>query len=205
MIARLSGKILALYADRAVLDVHDVGYELLMSTDTLSRLPEVGGSVFVHVYTNVREDAISLYGFLAEEEKELFLLLRTVSGIGPRVALAMLSGLRVEPLCSAIVNGDVKRLTTLQGIGKKTAERICMELKDKVAHLASGRVSISGRTPLTGGGSAVQDTVSALTNFGYSETQVRTALAGVKKEVGEETFSEMAVEELSRLALRALA
>jgi Holliday junction DNA helicase RuvA len=205
MIASLSGKILALYTDRAVLDVHGVGYELLMSTDTLSRLPEVGGSVFVHVYTNVREDAIALYGFLAEDEKELFLILRTVSGIGPKVALAMLSGLRVEPLCSAIVNGDVKRLTTLQGIGKKTAERICVELKEKVAHLADGRVSSAVGTPLTGGGSEVQDTVSALTNFGYSDTQVRTALAGVKKEVGEEAFSGMAVEELSRLALRALA
>lgn len=202
MIATLNGTVLFHTTDRVAVDVNGVGYEVLMSADGLARLPEAGESVFLHIHTNVREDAITLYGFAAAEEKELFLILRTVTGIGPKVALAMLSGLRVEPLCTAIVEGNVKLLTTLHGIGRKSAERLCVELKEKVSHLAGGAVS-AATAPAAAGGSAGEDAVSALTNLGYSEPQAKSALAAVKREAGE-AFSALAVEELIRLALRRL-
>lgn len=204
MIATLSGKILARFHDRAVVDVHGVGYELNMSSDSLSRIPEVGEDAFFHVHTNVREDAITLYGFLAEEEKELFGILKTVSGIGPKLALAILSGLRVEPLCVAIVGGDVKLLTTLQGVGKKTAERICVELKEKVAHLAVPAGAVTAPQMVAKAGPKMLDAISALTNLGYSDAQARAALAKVKEARGEQEFAALTVEDLIREGLRSL-
>ncbi|MDR0477413.1 MAG: Holliday junction branch migration protein RuvA, partial [Desulfobulbaceae bacterium] len=137
MIASLSGKVQAVYADRMVLDVGGVGYEVFVATDAIARLPGRGEAISLHIHTHVREDAIVLFGFADEAEKELFLALKTVSGIGPKLALAALSGMRVNDLCQAIAQGDVKRLTTLPGIGKRTAERICVELKDKILSLAN--------------------------------------------------------------------
>lgn len=137
MIATLSGKVLSKNIDRAVVDVGGVGYEVIVSSDTIARMVDKGEEAFFFIHTNVREDAITLYGFIDEQEKQLFLILKTVSGIGPKLALAMLSGLRVAEICQAIINGDVKRLTTLQGVGKKTAERLCVELKEKVSHLSA--------------------------------------------------------------------
>ncbi len=205
MIATLAGKILARFHDRAIVDVHGVGYEVLMSSDSLSRIPEEGEDAFLHVHTNVREDAITLYGFLTEKEKELFLILKTVSGIGPKVALAILSGLRVEPLCVAIAEGDIKLLTSLQGVGKKTAERICVELKDKVAHFAGVSAGASATLALAIDSRVVVDAISALTNLGYSESQARSAFVQVKKEYGDSGFAELSVEELIREGLRSLA
>ncbi len=205
MIATLSGKVLACLHDRAVIDVHGVGYEVYLSSDAIARIPETGSDVFLYIHTNVREDAITLYGFLAAEEKELFLLLKTVSGIGPKLALAMLSGLQVQSLCAAIVGGDAKLLTTLQGVGKKTAERICVELKEKVAHLA-GTVGENAAASgiVIGGGSVAADAISALTNLGYSDSQARMALGRVKKERGEEAFAVLPFEELIREGLQNL-
>ncbi len=205
MIATLSGKLLVSLGDRVVIDVHGVGYEVYLSSDAAARMPEIGSDVFLYIHTNVREDAITLYGFPAAEEKELFLILKTVSGIGPKLALSMLSGLQVQPLCAAIVGGDAKLLTTLQGVGKKTAERICVELKEKVTHLAGavdGSAAVSGI--VIGGGSAVADAVSALTNLGYSDSQARMALGRVKKERGEEAFAALSLEELIREGLQNL-
>lgn len=205
MIASLSGRVQVIYGDRTVVDVNGVGYEVYLSTEGLSRLPEKGGEIFLFIHTHVREDAFILYGFLAEEEKELFLILKTVSGIGPKLALAMLSGMAVADLCQAISEGDVKRLTTLQGVGKKTAERICVELKDKLGHLAApGGVSEGGGIPATAG-SAVMDALSALGNLGYPDPVARDALARVKKQVGEDVFGGLKVEELIREGLKALA
>lgn len=206
MIATLSGKVQYLYSDRAVVEVGGVGYEVFLSTDGISRLPERGGQVFLHIHTHVREDAFILFGFAEEEEKEMFLILKTVSGIGPKVALAMLSGMRVADLSQAIGENDVRRLTTLQGVGKKTAERLCVELKDKVAHLGAG-VQAGGGTKATVqvSGSTVLDAVSALCNLGYTDPVAREALTLVKRRVGDETFAAMSVEEMIRETLRALA
>ena len=206
MIAALSGKILQKSTDRVVLDVSGVGYEVFLSTDGISRLPEKGEDAFLYIHMHVREDALVLFGFLEEQEKELFLVLKTVPGIGPKLALAMLSGMRVNELCRAIAEGDIKRLTCLPGIGKRTAERICVDLKEKVGELSSetviGRPAI-GPAPMPG--SNVYDTLSALGNLGYADPVARQALTAVKKRLGDEAFSLLRVEEMIREALRALA
>lgn len=210
MIAALKGNVLLTAPDRVVIDVGGVGYEVFLSTDGVARLPERNSPVFLHIHTHVREDAIILYGFWELEEKELFLILNTVSGIGPKLGLAILSGMRVAELCQAIVGEDIARLTTLQGVGKRTAERICVELKDKVGHLQgtiTGREDGAGKAtamPLAASG-AVADTLSALVNLGYPDPVARQALTAVKKRVGETVFSAMRVEELIRETLRTLA
>jgi holliday junction DNA helicase RuvA len=205
MIATLTGKVQSTHSDRAVIELGGVGYEVFLSTDGVSRLPERGGMVFLHIHTYVREDAFILYGFLEEAEKELFLTLKTVSGIGPKLALAILSGMRVGDLCQAIGEGDVKRLTTLQGVGKRTAERICVELKDKVGHLGSGSVSPGRTAVLPVAGSKVADALSALMNLGYSDPVAREALTTVKRRLGDEEFATLRVEEMIRESLKALA
>jgi Holliday junction DNA helicase RuvA len=207
MIATLTGKVFSKGFDRVVVDVAGVGYEVILSTDSIARMPEKGEDAFFYIHTNVREDAITLFGFLEEQEKELFLILKTVSGIGPKLALAMLSGLRVGEICQAISSGDIKRLTTLPGVGKRTAERICVDLKEKVSHLVSGSVAPhgGGLTVVAVEGLAATDAISALMNLGYADGVARAALGKVKKQLGEENFSTQKVEVLIREALRALA
>ncbi len=206
MIAALSGKIFHKGMDRVILDVSGVGYEVFLSTDGISRLPDKGEDAFVYVHMHVREDALVLFGFLEEQEKELFLVLKTVPGIGPKLALAMLSGMRVNDLCRAIGEGDIKRLTCLPGIGKRTAERICVDLKEKVGELSSE--TVIGRPvpgPVTMPGSVVYDCLSALGNLGYADPVARQALTAVKKRLGDEAFGLLRIEEMIREALRVLA
>jgi len=206
MIAALTGKILSKSSDRIIVDVQGVGYEVFVSTDNISRMEDNGGDVFLHVHTQVREDAITLFGFLEHEEKELFLILKSVSGIGPKLALSMLSGLRVPDLCQALITGDIKRLTGLPGIGKKTAERLCVELKEKVGHLgAGGQLSQEYNVVDTTGGSVSSDALSALLNLGYPESTGRSALGKIRKRLGDEDFAKLRVEDLIREALRSLA
>lgn len=206
MIASLTGKIQYISSDRCVVDTNGVGYEVFLSTEGLSRLPEKGEEVFLHIHTNVREDAFILFGFDTRAEKEMFLTLKTVSGIGPKLALAILSGMQVDALCQAISMEDVKGLTTISGVGKKTAERICVELKDKVGgmEVASSEVPQSTVAALTVG-TVLMDALSALVNLGYTDPVAREALGKVKKQVGDDTFSEMKIEELIREGLRILA
>lgn len=207
MIATLSGRVQVIYSDRAVIETGGVGYEVYLSSDGVAKLPEKGSELFLHIHTHVREDAFILYGFTTEEEKDLFLILKTVSGIGPKLALGMLSGMPVDELSRAISNGDVKLLTTLQGVGKKTAERICVDLKDKLGHLAersgAGDDGLVASAPAAG--SAAMDALSALGNLGYSDPVAREALATVKRQLGEEVFAELKLEELIREGLKALA
>ena len=206
MIATLTGKVFSKSADRVVIDVSGVGYEVFLSTDNVARMPDKGEDILLYIHTNVREDALTLFGFLEEEEKELFLILKTVSGIGPKLALAMLSGLRASDLCRAITAGDIKTLTTLQGVGKKTAERVCVDLKEKVGHLSFDSLATSGtlQPVVPARGSAVADALSALTNLGYSDPVARESLVSVKKRLGQESFAELGVEDLIREALRTL-
>jgi len=198
---------LAKGTDRGIVDVSGVGYEVIMAATTIAGLPEVGDDVFLHIHTSVREDAITLYGFLAEAEKELFLALKTVSGIGPKLALAMLSGMRVDDLCGAIARADSGLLTQLPGIGKKTAERICVDLKDRIDSLVgytlSGGQEIVAHTGAIG--SVEVDVLSALVNLGYPDAVARSTLVAVKKRLGDEAFAELDMESLIRESLRGLA
>jgi len=207
MIAALSGKVLFKGIDRAIIDVAGVGYEVYLTAETISRLPDQEEGAFLHIHTHVREDAIVLYGFLEEDEKEMYLTLTSVSGVGPKLGLSILSGMRVVDLCQAIGANDIKRLTGLHGVGKKTAERICVDLKDKVGHLEGGsQIEHSATGALTPGSStSVVDALSALSNLGYPDPVSRQALSTVKKQLGDETFYELSVEDLLRECLRALA
>lgn len=207
MIATLSGKLLLKYLDRAVVEVGGVGYEVYLSTDAMSRLGDLNSDVFLFIHTNVREDAIVLFGFIEEDEKEMFLILKTVSGVGPKLALSILSGMRVEELCRAIGGKEIKLLTTLQGVGKKTAERLCVDLKDKVGHLVSDSAESGAEAgqPSQPAGTVVVDVLSALVNLGYPDPVARQALSTVKMQVGEADFSEMKLEEMLKQGLRALA
>jgi holliday junction DNA helicase RuvA len=207
MIAALAGKVLFKKKDRVIIDVGGVGYEVFLTTDALSRLPETGEETFLHIHMQVRDDAIVLFGFPGPEDKELFLALISVSGVGPKLGLAVLAGLPLGELCRSIGAGDVKRLTTLPGVGKKTAERICMELKDKVGHLATDGefqpVGSAAAGPETS--SVVSDVLSALANLGYHDPVCRQALTRVKQRVGKEAFFELSLEEMLRECLRSLA
>ena len=205
MIATLTGKVQSIHSDRAIIDIGGLGYEVFLSTDGIARLPERGALTFLYIHTYVREDALVLYGFLEEAEKELFLTLKTVAGIGPKLALGILSGMRVGDFCQAIVEGDIKRLTTLPGVGKRTAERLCVELKDKVGSFAAsgGGPGRSVVVPLVG--SKVADALSALTNLGYADPVAREALTAVKRRMGDTDFAALRVEEMIREGLKALA
>ncbi len=205
MIASLSGILLVKDPARIVIDVNGVGYDVQISSRTYDRLPGVGDEIFVHVHTSVREDAITLYGFSESGDREMFLLLNTVSGIGPKLALAILSGISPSGLCEAISLKNISRLTALSGVGKKTAERMCMELKDKAGSFAAPESDLEpggGGEAMEGTG-AVRDALSALVNLGYSEAMAWQALQGVRKHHAE-SFGAMKVEELIREALRSL-
>lgn len=205
MIAYLKGELFHKSAERVVVLVGGVGYEASLSRTSLESLADMGQEVFLHIYTHVREDALQLFGFLELFEKEMFLLLIGVSGVGPKLALAILSGMRPQDLGRAIGSGDVLRLTKIAGVGKKTAERLCLELKDKVQMILAA-------SPFAGGGPAeisredarILDVISALANLGYSQVQARDAILSVRRTMAEEAFAALRLEELLRLSLRAL-
>lgn len=207
MIAFLSGQLLHKEHDTAVIDVQGVGYEVHLSARSCGSLPQPGGKVALHICTAVREDAITLYGFPDSSQKRLFLLLNTVSGIGPKLALAMLSGMEPAELCGAVSMKDIKRLTALPGVGRKTAERLCMELADKVQGFA-GQFAPQSQTarsaPPVAEGFALHDAASALMNLGYPQETAWQALRAVQQADPLKTAA-MRVDELLRAALRSLA
>ncbi len=206
MIASLSGKIFTKQIDSIIIDVGGVGYEVIISSRTHDALPAVGEDAFLLIRTNVREDAITLYGFCEQEEKDLFLLLNSVSGIGPKLALGILSGISAPELCQAISTKDFSRLTALSGVGKKTAQRLCVELGEKVGALSS-MTTVPGAVPaaeVAVEGFAMQDAVSALVNLGYPRNTAWQALRSIQQR-DPEAAAQMKVEELLRLALQTMA
>jgi holliday junction DNA helicase RuvA len=174
MIALLTGSIAHRAIDQLVLDVGGVGYRLMIPLSTFYTLPETG-SVRLHVYTHVKEDAIHLYGFSSLAEKELFILLLSVSGIGPRLALNILSNIAAGDLGAALAQGDLRRLSTIPGIGRKTAERMVLELKDKIGRLVHAPLPTS-KQQTAGPATLLEDALSALINLGYKENQARKVL-----------------------------
>jgi Holliday junction DNA helicase RuvA len=206
MIATLSGLVLAKSPSAVIVDVHGVGYEVFISSRTYDTLPATGAACFLHVQTVVREDAIALYGFGRPEEKELFLALVTVSGIGPKLAQTILSGIGVEDLCQAIMVKDLSRLTSLPGVGKKTAQRLCVELGEKVGAFGGLGVEASGGGAVApvGEGNAMADAASALMNLGYPQQTAWQVLGAVRQQQADGS-EPLQVEELIRLALRSLA
>ncbi len=176
MIAWLKGTLRSKAADRVVLDVGGVGYEVLIPFSTYYDLGNPGDLVDLHIYTHVREDALLLYGFLTSLEKRVFTMLIQVSGVGPRLAVTALSGLPVDELIRAVSQADILRLSSVPGIGKKTAERIILELKDKARTLAaSEELPESAAMPSP----VHEDVVSALVNLGYARNIAERAVGRV--------------------------
>ena len=192
MIAHLRGRLLSKHPNQAVIETAGVGYDVTISIPTFSDLPSLGSEVALHIHTHVREDQIALYGFLRPAEKHLFEKLLTVSGIGPKLAITILSGMPADEMVGAIRNNDIARLTRIPGIGKKTAERMVLELRDKLPPAAE--------TPAAPTTTAMEeDVLSALTNLGYQRPAAERALAQAAKNGKEESF-----EALFRNTLAAL-
>jgi holliday junction DNA helicase RuvA len=173
MIALLRGVLLEKHPNQAVVDVQGVGYDVTIPISTFSRLPEAGAEVRLRVHTHVREDALSLYGFLTQDEKALFEKLISVSGIGPKLAVTVLSGLAAGDLLAAIRAGDVAKLVRVPGVGKKTAERMVLELRDKLPAPTGDDAAPAASLP-----EVDQDVLSALLNLGCARP---AAEAAVKK------------------------
>jgi len=199
MIAHLRGTLLAKHPNQAIVETHGVGYDVAITVPTFSEMPAAGSEVALHIHTHVREDALSLYGFLRLEEKRLFEKLLTVSGIGPRLAITILSGMPAKEMIGAIRGGDVARLTRIPGIGKKTAERMVLELRDKLP-AAAGPIAVAAVqvSPVE------EDVISALVNLGYQRAAAeKTALAvrgGKSKEGSALNFETMFREALAALS-----
>ncbi len=197
MIAALRGVVQEKNLTDAVLDVNGIGYRVFFSLLTLSRLPDEGQAVQVRVRTVVREDAFELYGFLSPIEEQMFLLLTSVSHVGPKLALNVMSGLEIEELAKAIGRGEVNRLTQIHGVGRKTAERLVLELREKAKALVLETKAEEAVRPPAG---AKSDLISALVNLGYKPGQAESAADLATAAIGGDAPFEL----LFREALRRL-
>lgn len=202
MIASLSGVVESKAADEAVIDVHGVGYRVFLSLRSMAMLPPVGQPARLRIRTVVREDALDLYGFASADEEELFLLLTSVSHIGPKVASTILSGMQPPELAHAIAAGDVARLTKLHGVGKKTAERLVVELKDKVQPLliSAARNAPAGAVPPPSPSAQRNDLVNALVNLGYKPAQAEKAAELAEEKAGPAAALDVLIREALRAA-----
>ncbi len=189
MIASLKGILGSLGSDGAVIDVNGIGFRVYMPTSTLSSLAGIGKEVHLHTYLHLREDSATLYGFASADELRLFQTLIGVSGLGPKLALAMLSAMSLEQLTLAIATGNRELLTVVPGVGKKVAERIILELKDKIA---AGWVTV----PAVEFAEANVDVLAALTALGYSASEASRAVASLPAD------TELSLEKKVKLALQ---
>jgi Holliday junction DNA helicase RuvA len=195
MIAHLRGRLFSKQPGQAIVEAGGVGYDVTISVPTFTALPREGGEVALYIYTQVREDTLALFGFLERNEKRLFERLITVSGVGPKLAVTILSGLNIERTVEAIRGQDHATLTRIPGVGKKLAERLVVELKEKLEDLA---IAPMARTPLA---PAAEDVLSALVNLGYQRPAAQKAIetAIVKDKAAGENF-----DDLFRAALKVI-
>jgi Holliday junction DNA helicase RuvA len=206
MIAHLSGILLSKQATSVILDVGGVGYEITIPVSTFYDLDEEGSIVKLRIYTHVREDALQLYGFKTARERELFMRLISVSGIGPKLGITLLSGMSADEMIASIRTNNLARLTLIPGVGRKTAERLVMELRDKVASLSSAELeeelgaTASAGVPQPTEDSTRSDVLSALLNLGYQRSSAEKAVSAALDEGGD-----ISVESILRRSLRKLA
>ena len=192
MIAHLRGKLISRRPNLVIVETGGVGYDVTISVPAFAELPPLGGEVAFHIHTHVREDQLALYGFLRPEEKQVFEKLITVSGIGPKLAITILSGMPVDEMVNSIRGNDVVRLTKIPGVGRKTAERMVLELRDKLPPAGMDQVRV-----IPSLSSTQEDVLSALMNLGYQRLSAEKALSAVTK---DSTFDGM-----FRAALAAMA
>lgn len=199
MIAYLEGKILYKSPEYAILNVNGVGYQVFVPLSTFYELPEAESPVKLHTYTHIREDALQLYGFKTIAEKIIFTSLISVSGIGPKLAVSILSGIGAGELEQAILLGDISRMISIPGVGKKTAERIVVELRDKISKKTGEYYYTT--TPITAENKKLYaDAVSALVNLGYKKIEAESTLTRVEKESG----APLSLEDLLKQALKVI-
>ena len=198
MISFLEGKLVESLPTQVTVDVNGVGYEVLIPLSSFDKLPSTGNSVRLLTHLAVREDAHVLYGFMTSSEREMFrLLINTVSGIGPKIALNVLSGMNVTALRGAVANGDVKALSQISGVGKKTAERIVVELKDKIG-AAGAWEAASAQRALSASDQKVNDAVLALIALGFKQVEAHESIRGALSLLGEKAT----VEDIVRACLK---
>jgi len=202
MIAYLAGKLLEKRPDSVIIETNGVGYEVFVPLSTFYELGETGSTAELRIYTYVREDALSLFGFRTERERDLFLKLLAVQGIGAKSAVAMLSGMSTDELIAAIRSDNIAKLSTIPGVGKKTAERMVIELRDKVGKIAmaAGSGDASSDDSAMTGESNFDDALSALVNLGYQRAAAEKALQAAVKD-----GTEISVQKLLRRSLQILA
>ena len=202
MIASLTGKLIEKDANSAVIDVNGVGYEVVIPLSTFYLLGDEGSEVSLRIYTYVREDTLQLFGFSSKAERELFLKLIAVSGIGPKLAVAMLSGMGPDEIVGAIRAENLASITSIPGVGRKTAERMVIELRDKIGEFSAQAAAAAAGTGSAESGDAdvFEDALSALVNLGYKQ---KAAERELRKAVGEGT--EMSVQKLLKRSLQLLA
>jgi Holliday junction DNA helicase RuvA len=201
LIAHLRGKLLLKQPSLVIVDVAGVGYEVNIPLSTFYELAEVGSDLSLSIHTHVREDSLQLFGFRTKHEKEMFLKLTSVSGIGPKLAITVLSGIPVTELVAAIRTNDLPRLTSIPGVGRKTAERMVVELRDKLGAAWAPDTEIGQTaTPSSGGAAVVDDTVSALISLGYQKAVAERAVAAVMREGGDQTIESVLKRSLRQLS-----
>jgi Holliday junction DNA helicase RuvA len=196
MIAFLRGRVVDKQPNRVIVDIHGVGYDVYVPLSTFYEIGEEGADVALRVHTHVREDALQLYGFLTDLERQLFERLIAISGIGPKLAIVVLSGMDPRDLVAAVQRADIARLTGIPGVGKKTAERIVLELKDRLAQVAVPAAAVSGAVPAD---RLRADLLSALQNLGYHRPQAEKAVDAVLR-----AAEDASLEEALKSALREL-
>ena len=200
MIAFLRGRVADKQPNRVIIDIHGVGYDVHVPLSTYYDIGEIGSEVALRVYTHVREDALQLDGFLTDLERQLFERLIAISGIGPKLAIAVLSGMDPRELVTAVQRGDVVRLTAIPGVGRKTAERVVLELKDRLAHVVVP-VAPDGTEIFSPADRLRTDLASALQNLGYHRPQADKAIEFALKETANPNFEaalKSALRELMR-------
>ncbi|HKO34977.1 MAG TPA: Holliday junction branch migration protein RuvA [Pyrinomonadaceae bacterium] len=206
MIAYLSGTLLSKHATSAIVDVGGVGYDVAIPLSTFYDLGEIGEPVQLRVYTHVREDALQLYGFKTARERELFLQLISVNGVGPALAIKLLSGMNADEMIASIRTNNLVRLVAIPGVGRKTAERLVVDLRDKIAALSSPALEeeFAAKAAVEGAPTTAEamrnDAMSALANLGYQKAAVEKAVKNAVDEGGE-----LSVEVILRRSLRSLA
>jgi len=206
MIAHLSGTLLSKQATSVIVDVGGIGYELAIPLSTFYDLGEIGEPVQLRVYTHVREDALQLYGFKSARERELFLQLISVNGVGPALAIKLLSGMNADEMIASIRTNNLVRLVAIPGVGRKTAERLVVDLRDKIAALSSPALEeeFAAKAAVEGAPTTTEamrnDAMSALANLGYQRAAVEKAVKNAVDEGGE-----LSVEVILRRSLRSLA
>jgi len=192
MIAHLKGKLIYKSPDHSIVDVNGIGYKVFSPLSTYYVLPKIGESVTFRIHTRVREDELKLFGFLTEEEQAIFEKLITINKVGPKLALGILSGMSPANLLTAVMSNDAARLSAIPGVGKKTAERLTLEMKDKLSDLTFG-MEYQPDTESPGG--SYEDALSALVNLGYKKPQAEKSLKSAYNKMGKDSSLEDLIKE----------